>query len=528
MNIWHKISTFGISNDMSISKQKSAIFFNIAMRITIIVMLLVAASMYFFLDFVYVPIGILLSLPLVVFSLFLNYKGKVEMSVFITSLIFPLYFLFVSIFTKLNGEGLTQIYSIIPRFGIMIMPAISFAVLGYEDRKRAFGGAIFGLLILIFFNPIHKFFGVNISELDLNANEIPALIVGLTAIFIFIIMIISILQKINTEYELIVIKQRDELIDKNHEITAQKEEILTQSSEIEVQRDYLAEKNDKIEAQNEQITASITYASYIQSALLPTFQELNNYFPTFVFYKPRDIVSGDFYWFRKEDNKFILAVADCTGHGVPGAFLSMLGISFLNGIIIEKKITEPDKILNELRFLIKNSLKQKGETGEQKDGMDIALYSINQKNNTIQFSGAQNPLYIIREKIDEITLKYLNSNNQIRTLQHENYTLIEFKPNRMPIGVYIIEKPFARSEFNILESDLIYTFSDGYIDQFGGENNEKFMSRRFKKLLLKIANESIKEQHKIIVQQFNSWLSDNEQLDDVLVIGLKYEHLKNS
>lgn len=521
MNLWQKVAVLGVKDDMSISKQKSTIFFNIVMRIALLVMSSVAIAMFLFLDFKFVPIGIFASLPLIGLSLILNYKGKVELSVFITSLLFPLYFLGLSIFAKLNGEGLTLINAIIPRFGIMIMASISFAVLGFDSPQKAFTGAGFGLLILIFFHPIHQIFGITIMELELKASDVTTLIIGLTGLFVFILMLTSIMQKINKEYEIIVTKQRDELLQKNSEINEQKEEILSQNAEIEAQKNYLIEKNQKIEQQNSQITASILYASNIQAAILPKLNDLQQNFDSFIFFKPRDIVSGDFYWFRKIENKLFVAAADCTGHGVPGAFVSMLGVSFLNSIILEKSISETDDILNHLRDMIKYSLHQKGEIGEQKDGMDIAIYSLDLQDNNLSFSGAQNPLYLIRDKFDEGLIEQIKSDKQKRFLSNDNYSLLELKPDKMPIGVHVVEKPFSKQHFSLQKNDLVYIFSDGFIDQFGGEKNEKFMSGRFKKFLLTIADKKIAEQHVLINQQLESWMNNVAQLDDILIIGVK-------
>ncbi|MBN2892065.1 MAG: SpoIIE family protein phosphatase [Bacteroidales bacterium] len=517
MNLWKKISILGVSDEMPIYKQKSTIFFNIVMRISIIVMISIALLMIFVLKLKYVPIGIFAGLPLVALSLFLNLKGKVNLSIFITSLIFPIYFTFLSVFSKLNGEGLTIIYSMVPRFGIIIMSVISFAVLGFGDTKKAFSGAIFGLLILIFFNKIHALFGINIKNFEYNKEDINILIIELTAIFVFIIMIVSILQKINNEYEQIVTKQKEELEEKNIEIIAQKDE-------IETQRDNERFQKEKIEVQNKEITDSIKYASRIQNAALPSLDLISNLFELFVFFKPRDIVSGDFYWFKKTESKTIVVAADCTGHGVPGAFVSLLGISFLNEIITKKNNLNSDEIVNLLRDKIKHSMRQDEANSEQKDGMDLALFIIDEKTLNLQFTGAQNPLYIVRKNMNSSELDKFEQNKKIRIFKdnkHPEYTLIELKADRMPVGIYLIEKDFSRTYFQLKKEDIIYSFSDGYIDQFGGEKNEKFLSANFKKLLVCIAEKPIHAQKIILDRKFKDWKGNFEQLDDVLVIGLK-------
>ncbi len=238
---------------------------------------------------------------------------------------------------------------------------------------------------------------------------------------------------------------------------------------------------------------------------------------------PRNIVSGDFYWFKIIENKTVIVTADCTGHGVPGAFVSLLGISFLNEIFAENSALASDKIVNKLRDKIKISLKQKGAEGEQKDGMDISIYIINNTDLQMQYTGAQNPVYIVRKNPSTEFLKSIENNKKIRIYAPNNsdYSLIELKPDRMPVGIHLLENEFSRQDFQLLKNDLIYSFSDGYADQFGGEKNEKLMSQRFKNILLSLVEHKIDDQKKILHQEFESWKGYNSQLDDILVIGLK-------
>ncbi len=519
MNFWRRIARFGVNENMPVFRQKSTIFFNITMRIAAFVMLILSAIMFFVLHLKFVAIGIILAVPFIILSLFLNYKGKVYLSVFVTSLFFPVYFVFLSILSKLQGEGMSIIYTVLPRLGIIIMVVISYIVLGFGDKKRAIAGAIFGFAVLVSFNYIHSLFGIEIEKLKYKPADFNILLFAIAGIFVFMIIVLTILQKINTEYEKIVIAQTEKLEEKNTEILAQKDE-------IEVQRDNVISQKQKIETQNKHIKSSIKYASYIQKAVLPDSKILKQKFDFFVFFEPRDIVSGDFYWFKKNENKYIVAAADCTGHGVPGAFVSLMGISFLNEIVVAKKILNPAQILNHLRAMIKNSLKQKGKIGEQKDGMDIALYVVDTKNNKLNYSGAQNPLYIVREKAkinkDELSELENSKENRIFRDKESNYVLIELKADRMPIGVYIYEKFFKNKSFNLNKSDILYSFSDGYPDQFGGTKNEKFMTVRLKKFILSIAKRNMEKQDKLMRDNFYKWKSDNEQLDDVLMLGLKY------
>ncbi|MCK4661320.1 MAG: tetratricopeptide repeat protein [Bacteroidales bacterium] len=283
------------------------------------------------------------------------------------------------------------------------------------------------------------------------------------------------------------------LAKQNDEILQQKEEITTQRDEIVIQR-------DTITIQKEEITDSIKYAKRIQTAVLPDENTVKQVLSEhFVLFKPKDIVSGDFYWMIQKEDKIILVAADCTGHGVPGAFMSMLGISFLNEIIIKHKITTASEILNKLRTYVKETLGQTGETGEAKDGMDIALCIFDYKNMKLQYSGAYNPLYIIR-----------------------NSELLETKADKMPIGIHIKEKEsFTNHDININKGDAIYMFSDGYADQFGGENESKFKTKPFKDLLINIQNESMSKQKEILDKTIEDWKGNLEQIDDITVIGIR-------
>ncbi len=252
--------------------------------------------------------------------------------------------------------------------------------------------------------------------------------------------------------------------------------------------------------QKKQITDSIEYASRIQTAILPPNEYISKVIPDhFIFYKPRDIVSGDFYWITHKDSKIIVAAVDCTGHGVPGAFMSMLGFAFLNEIVNKEDDIKASNILNQLRDYVKKSLHQTGKDDEAKDGMDIALCIIDTENLSLQYSGAYNPLYLIR-----------------------NNNFISLKADRMPIGIHILEKDsFTNHEIDIKKNDTIYIFTDGYIDQFGGEDQTKFKMAPFRELLMSINNKSMIEQKRALEDEFYKWKGTHEQVDDVLILGIK-------
>ncbi len=271
--------------------------------------------------------------------------------------------------------------------------------------------------------------------------------------------------------------------------------ISTQKEEVESQKALVEQKN-------KDIVDSIEYAKRIQEAILISEQQLNSMWPEyFVLFKPRDIVSGDFYWAHQTpDNRVIWAVADCTGHGVPGAFMSMIGIALLNEIVIKNNITKVDLILNELKTQIIRSLGQTGKVGEAQDGMDIAICALNRATNTLEFAGAYNPMYLVR-----------------------NGELSIIKGDRQPIGIFLSskEKPFKSHQFDLLPGDGVYIFSDGYVDQFGGPDNKKLNFKRFQQFLLQICDEPMPSQKERLDEFMAEWRGGFRQIDDMCLIGVR-------
>ncbi len=340
----------------------------------------------------------------------------------------------------------------------------------------------------------------------------------LLLILLSVVLITSIRAKKRANRLLTIQKKMIE--QKNEELKQLIEEVSTQKEEIEHQRDIANQ-------QKEEILSSISYAQRIQRAVLPSKEFVDEILPeNFVLFRPRDIVSGDFYWLKKIRNLTIVAVADCTGHGVPGAFMSMLGSAFLNDLVTVKSLDTTGKILNSLRDRIKKSLKQTGEEEEQKDGMDIAFYVVNSETLELQFSGAYNSMYIIRPNLEssEESLNVVNQLDNSITLKPDNSItrqLIELKADRQPIAVHVVEKDFTTQKFQLHKGDCLYSFSDGYTDQFGGESNSKYMTKNFKKLLLSIFQKSMQEQKHILDEELLKWRGEKEQTDDVLVIGVR-------
>lgn len=314
--------------------------------------------------------------------------------------------------------------------------------------------------------------------------------------------------------------------------------------EIEMKNDELLRFNTIIQQKNKEITDSIIYAQHIQNAIQPSEDRFNEAFPdSFVLYKPKDIVSGDFYWFcditddentnspfdtqsedkilqeiktnelknttNPEEAKLVLALADCTGHGVPGAFMCLVGNSLLNQIINLKKIFEPSSILDLLHEGVIAMLKQK-ET-DTKDGMDIAICFIDRKENKLKYSGALRPAYLFRKKN--------NTGNPL-----VDYETELFSPDKFTIGGRVTDEneKYKTHETQINKGDILYLFSDGYPDQFGGEKGKKITTKKFRDFVHSILNHSMKDQKKLLNNFFENWKGNDEQIDDVIVIGIKY------
>jgi serine phosphatase RsbU (regulator of sigma subunit) len=256
--------------------------------------------------------------------------------------------------------------------------------------------------------------------------------------------------------------------------------------------------NKMILEKNQEITDSINYGRRIQNALLPQAEAMSKLFPqSFVLYKPKDIVSGDFYWISEKGGEAFLGVADCTGHGVPGAFMSMIGTSVLNQAVNEKSISDVGLVLQDLNTGIVSSLKQ-NETATH-DGMDIALIKLNKERNKLYYAAANRPLYLVR-----------------------NNELFEHKPTKQPIGGFYMEqeKNFTVTEIELQNGDCIFLSTDGFADQFGGEKNKKMTTKNFKVLLSEMGNKTPAEQQSYLDDKFTRWKGQYEQMDDVLVVGI--------
>jgi serine phosphatase RsbU (regulator of sigma subunit) len=338
---------------------------------------------------------------------------------------------------------------------------------------------------------------------------------------------ISHIGKMNAELEQKVKERTAEIQAQKEEIEAQRDEVESQRDEIEMQRDYVIEQRDLIIMQKKAITDSIEYAANIQSAILPPSRELDNIFREyFIYYKPRDIVSGDFYWAhkinKKGQNKVIVIAADSTGHGVPGAIMSMLGITLLKEIVGKKGIYSPSEILDHLKDNVVNALHQAEDSGKSKDGIDISVCMIDFDNKKLEYAGAYNPVYIVREALPD---NQKHSRTVLDKIIYENYDsklLIEIKADKNPIGLsHKREGKYSLHTLDLELGDVLYMFSDGYADQFGGEKRLKYLYSRFKMFLARISKEPLNKQYIEIDKELIKWKGNERQVDDILVMGIR-------
>lgn len=341
-----------------------------------------------------------------------------------------------------------------------------------------------------------------VSEVKVVAGEFP-----LSLIFfpltkgnkvIGLITVQSLKESAYTKYHLTILKTLAHYtviaLENARHYEIMEEEVAKRTKEIVLQKEVIEEKN-------KHITDSIHYAKRIQDATLPDLELMNHYLKeSFILFKPKDIVSGDFYWIEKKGDEILFAVVDCTGHGVPGAFLSLIGFNSLNKIVNELNVHEPAKILEELNLSVYQTLQNNLEHNHIQDGMDMSICSLNTKTNVLQFAGAYNPLYVVSEN-----------------------RITEIKGDKISIGSGEIRDDinFKNNVVQLKKNDCIYLFSDGYADQFGGPKGKKFKYSRFKELLLEMNPLSMTEQQLSLDDTITSWQGDLEQIDDVCVIGVK-------
>lgn len=268
----------------------------------------------------------------------------------------------------------------------------------------------------------------------------------------------------------------------------------------EMALDLIERQKHELEIKDKNITDSLNYAQRIQEALLPSEAYFRNYIKdSFIFFKPKDIISGDFYWIGESGDKIFIVAADCTGHGVPGALMSMIGMEIIEKTIIEDNIENPARILSVLNKGLEKTFSREKNVGTIiRDGMDIGLCVVDIKEKKLEYSGAFIPLYLIRDS-----------------------ALIEMRGDKLIIGMNPADIPYTSHKLDIQEDDIFYMFSDGYVDQFGGSENKKFMYRRFRYLLMTIHRFPVNDQKAILDDNIKTWMKENVQIDDLTIIGFR-------
>lgn len=294
-------------------------------------------------------------------------------------------------------------------------------------------------------------------------------------------------------------REREEIKIEKERLDELNTSLWQQSEAIHKEKERINRLKEIVEHKHQEIIDSVNYAKRIQNAIQPSDKQFSSSLPNaFVLYKPKDIVAGDFYWMETFDDVVYYAAADCTGHGVPGAMVSVICVNGLNRAVREFGLREPGEILDKTRELVIREFEKSEE--DVKDGMDISLCALNTKTNELMWAGANNPIWIVRSGAEEME---------------------EIKADKQPIGKFELAKPFTTHRIQLNSGDTIYTFSDGYPDQFGGENGKKYKSGKFKRTLLEMSHKGIHDQRQLLDHEFETWRGDIEQIDDVCVIGVK-------
>lgn len=393
--------------------------------------------------------------------------------------------IYVPVYIQLGGLAI-NITSAIGSLFLAIVPAMILTRESFQPARYFLFANLF-LILGIAVNYALKDYSLGKHSLELGVTlQILTFSIGLS-------------ERINLLKKSKEVAQR-RIIDQLRENAALKDKVNRELEDKVQERTFeIQAQKEHIEKQNKEIKYSFDYAKKIQNTVLPRHEVFDSLFGEhFIFFKPRDIVSGDFYWISQSEQRIILTAADCTGHGVPGSLMSMLGITMLHEIVNEKKILHSEEILNQLRLSIARTLKQEGKIGEQKDGIDMALVIYDTKSHQLEFSGANNPIYIVR-----------------------NGEMLEYKGNNMPVAFYEKMSDFTRYTIDMKQGDRVYMFTDGFPDQFGGPQGKKFKYRPFKDLLLEVHDRPMEEQERILSLIFDEWKGDLSQIDDVLVIGLR-------
>ncbi len=470
--IWKKVSSIGVDENTHKEIRRHVELCNILAFNWLII-----TCIYFIPFREEVEIIFLLSILVVLhfLALFLNYKKHHTISRIIESYC-PILLVTLIGYLTYNGNGAGKINYVVLNLSFAIIP---FLLLTLKEKWLIALSLLLSLSTYITFDYFSKFYTLKVFDYLYNSKNFELFNYAVSLCLLSIGFYY--LRNVNKKYE---------------------DEISDLLNKTELKNIELTEKNIQIENQKNEITASIRYAKRIQEALLPEEEIMYNEIPeSLLVFLPKDIISGDFYWIEKVDNKLYFAVVDCTGHGVPGALMSIIGQAILNQILYEFKLRKPSEILDELNKLITEKINKHSTVKSVSDTMNIAICSYDKENNKLEFAGSYHPLYLIK-----------------------NNKLVVFKPNKIVIGTYnaLISEHFNNQEIKLEKDDVIYLFTDGYADQFGGEKNKKFMKKKFLNLLLANNKVKMQQQRDILLNEFIDWKGNYDQTDDVLIIGMKF------
>lgn len=449
--IWHKLSRNGLRDDEGVFGHREIIFLNKILIVSPIIIALLIPIEIVLNGFELVPLELIFIVLMIIPSIIQRYRYFWFARIYILLI----GNLFIMVAGTLVGKGVNNHVSLIP---LMLFGMILFKTT--RDRLLVFFISLFFYLTLKYLlevvPPVY-----NIS--DINKEKFTLIFYVMTLLLTFLLGYYFL--GINSDYEKIIVTQ-----------------------------------NESITIKNKEITDSITYAKRIQEAKLPNKENFYTSFPqSFILFKPKDIVSGDFYYFHTTQQLTFIAAADCTGHGVPGAFMCMIGSEKLENSVSQN--TDTSNILMQLNKGIKTSLRQSNNNESTRDGMDIALCSIDKENGILKFAGANRPLWIIRKGQSAIE---------------------EIKATKKAIGgLTENDTTFESHELKLQQGDTFYIFTDGYADQFGGKSGKKLMTKKFKEILLDIKNKTMQEQEKYLNDFIEEWKAGTEQVDDILVIGIR-------
>ncbi|MDF2437948.1 MAG: protein serine/threonine phosphatase [Bacteroidota bacterium] len=452
--LWNFISYVGCDTDLDYQERRRLMLLNRLNLISFLVLVLymiieVIMHVYVFIPFI---VGMLF-LCLITFGLVSLrwYSSAKHFAVLVITMC-------ICFFTLNTGDALSE---------VLFIPLSAMPLIIFKDKRIS----IFYLFFLI---------GVSVIVRKMQSHMVPLLVLSQDQYFFF--RAVNLINGIAITYIITYyFKKANESFE-----------------------DKLLHMNEVVTEKNKEITDSINYAKHIQSAILPSLRTFKDHLPgSFVLYKPKDIVAGDFYWMFAQDDHIYFAAADCTGHGVPGAMVSVICSNALNRSVKEFGITQPGEILDKARelvietFIHSEDIRER-EQHEVKDGMDISLCCLNIKTRELLWSGANNPLWIIRHS-----------------------ELLEFKPDKQPIGLSDNPKPFNTKSIQLEPADNIFIFTDGYADQFGGEKGKKFKYSKFKELLVRISRHTPETQLNTIEKELDEWKHGLEQVDDILVVGVR-------